>query len=77
MRTVWAFPGQGSQRKDMGAGLFDRHPEEAARADAVLGRGGGGRGGGAGGGGGAAGGRRGGREHGRARGAGGAPRGGG
>ncbi|MCU8594395.1 acyltransferase domain-containing protein [Streptomyces sp. A13(2022)] len=38
MRTVWAFPGQGSQRKDMGAGLFDRHPEEAARADAVLGR---------------------------------------
>ncbi|MFI1758663.1 ACP S-malonyltransferase [Streptomyces sp. NPDC020571] len=38
MRVVWAFPGQGSQRKDMGAGLFDRHPGTLARADAVLGR---------------------------------------
>ncbi|MFG2680591.1 ACP S-malonyltransferase [Streptomyces sp. NPDC048392] len=38
MRVVWAFPGQGSQRKDMGAGLLDRHPETLARADAVLGR---------------------------------------
>ncbi|WP_078491192.1 ACP S-malonyltransferase, partial [Streptomyces sp. SPB074] len=37
-RVVWAFPGQGSQRKDMGAGLFDRHPAVLARADAVLGR---------------------------------------
>ncbi|MFJ4439057.1 ACP S-malonyltransferase [Streptomyces sp. NPDC088923] len=38
MTVVWAFPGQGSQRKDMGAGLFDRHPATLARADAVLGR---------------------------------------
>ncbi|MDX3117863.1 ACP S-malonyltransferase [Streptomyces scabiei] len=38
MSVVWAFPGQGSQRKDMGAGLFDRHPGELARAQAVLGR---------------------------------------
>ncbi|WP_432168932.1 ACP S-malonyltransferase [Streptomyces sp. 1222.5] len=38
MSVVWAFPGQGSQRKDMGAGLFDRHPGVVARADAVLGR---------------------------------------
>ncbi|MER6530589.1 ACP S-malonyltransferase [Streptomyces sp. NPDC001508] len=38
MRAVWAFPGQGSQRKDMGAGLFDRYPAMLARADAVLGR---------------------------------------
>ncbi|MCS0602771.1 acyltransferase domain-containing protein [Streptomyces sp. LP11] len=38
MSVAWAFPGQGSQRKDMGAGLFDRHPGTLARADAVLGR---------------------------------------
>ncbi|WP_432090945.1 ACP S-malonyltransferase [Streptomyces sp. NRRL F-5630] len=38
MTVVWAFPGQGSQRKDMGAGLFDRHSATLARADAVLGR---------------------------------------
>ncbi|MFE5217385.1 MULTISPECIES: ACP S-malonyltransferase [unclassified Streptomyces] len=38
MSVVWAFPGQGSQRKDMGVGLFDRHPGVVARADAVLGR---------------------------------------
>ncbi|MFI9567444.1 acyltransferase domain-containing protein [Streptomyces rishiriensis] len=38
MRVVWAFPGQGSQRKNMGAGLFDRHPGTLARAEAVLGR---------------------------------------
>ncbi|WP_333739520.1 acyltransferase domain-containing protein [Streptomyces sp. IBSBF 2806] len=38
MRVVWAFPGQGSQRKNMGAGLFDRHPGTLACAEAVLGR---------------------------------------
>ncbi|MEU7423484.1 ACP S-malonyltransferase [Streptomyces sp. NPDC040750] len=38
MSVVWAFPGQGSQRKNMGADLFDRYPGILARADAVLGR---------------------------------------
>ncbi|GGR96762.1 hypothetical protein GCM10010269_39520 [Streptomyces humidus] len=38
MTVVWAFPGQGSQRKGMGAGLFDRHAGTLERADAVLGR---------------------------------------
>ncbi len=31
------FPGQGSQVKGMGAGLFDRFPDMAASADAILG----------------------------------------
>ena len=31
------FPGQGSQRRGMGAGLFERFPELTRRADAVLG----------------------------------------
>ncbi|BAV98286.1 ACP S-malonyltransferase [Lysobacter enzymogenes] len=37
MKTVWVFPGQGSQSKGMGAGLFERYPELTAQADAVLG----------------------------------------
>lgn len=37
MKTVWVFPGQGSQRKGMGAELFDRYPALVAEADAVLG----------------------------------------
>src|SRR3990172_871038 len=35
--TTYVFPGQGSQRKGMGAGLFDEFKEITARADAVLG----------------------------------------
>ncbi|MER5558821.1 [acyl-carrier-protein] S-malonyltransferase [Streptomyces sp. CB01201] len=38
MAVVWAFPGQGSQRKNMAEGLFERFPAIAAEADAVLGR---------------------------------------
>lgn len=38
MPSVWVFPGQGSQRKGMGEGLFERYPRETAQADAVLGR---------------------------------------
>lgn len=34
---VWVFPGQGSQRKGMGAELFGRYPELVAQADAALG----------------------------------------
>lgn len=37
MRSVWAFPGQGSQRKGMGGDLFDRHSHLVRRADEVLG----------------------------------------
>ena len=37
MKSVWMFPGQGSQRKGMGAGLFERYPELVALADEVLG----------------------------------------
>ena len=37
MTTVWAFPGQGSQRKGMGAELFERHAPLVRRADEVLG----------------------------------------
>jgi malonyl CoA-acyl carrier protein transacylase len=37
MKSVWMFPGQGSQRKGMGAGLFERYPELVAQADEVLG----------------------------------------
>jgi malonyl CoA-acyl carrier protein transacylase len=38
MPSVWVFPGQGSQRKGMGEGLFERYPHHVAEADAVLGR---------------------------------------
>ncbi|MFF8001839.1 ACP S-malonyltransferase [Streptomyces sp. NPDC007917] len=34
---VYGFPGQGSQRRLMGKGLFARFPEETATADRVLG----------------------------------------
>ncbi|GAB2993374.1 ACP S-malonyltransferase [Saccharothrix stipae] len=34
---AWTFPGQGSQRKGMGAELFERFPEEVSVADDVLG----------------------------------------
>ncbi|MFH8349552.1 ACP S-malonyltransferase [Streptomyces sp. NPDC018045] len=34
---VYGFPGQGAQRRGMGAGLFERFPEETALADRVLG----------------------------------------
>ncbi|WP_329213082.1 ACP S-malonyltransferase [Streptomyces sp. NBC_01485] len=34
---VWLFPGQGAQRRGMGRELFDRFPEAAASADAILG----------------------------------------
>jgi malonyl CoA-acyl carrier protein transacylase len=37
INTVWVFPGQGSQRKGMGAELFARYPQLVAQADAVLG----------------------------------------
>lgn len=36
---VFAFPGQGSQKKGMGAELFDRFPEIIAKADSILGYG--------------------------------------
>lgn len=34
---VYGFPGQGSQRRGMGAGLFARFPRETALADEILG----------------------------------------
>ncbi|GGO78043.1 ACP S-malonyltransferase [Nonomuraea cavernae] len=37
MSVVWVFPGQGSQRKGMGAGVLERYPELCARADEILG----------------------------------------
>ncbi|WP_462202531.1 ACP S-malonyltransferase [Frankia sp. CcWB3] len=37
MAIVWAFPGQGSQRKGMADGLFERFPDLTAQADEVLG----------------------------------------
>lgn len=37
IKTVWVFPGQGSQRKGMGAELFERYPQLVAQADAALG----------------------------------------
>ncbi|RPK48144.1 ACP S-malonyltransferase [Streptomyces sp. ADI93-02] len=37
MRSVYVFPGQGSQHKGMGEGLFEKFPELVARADACLG----------------------------------------
>ena len=36
MKT-YLFPGQGSQSKKMGAGLFERYPDLVAKADAILG----------------------------------------
>lgn len=38
MAVAWAFPGQGSQRGDMAAGLFEKFPDVTAQADEVLGR---------------------------------------
>lgn len=35
--TVYIFPGQGSQAKGMGAGLFEQFPDLTKRADALLG----------------------------------------
>lgn len=35
--AAWVFPGQGSQRKGMGADVFDRFPDLCAAADAILG----------------------------------------
>ena len=34
---IYMFPGQGSQAKEMGAGLFESYPELTAKADAILG----------------------------------------
>lgn len=34
---VYGFPGQGAQRRRMGAGLFEKYPEQTALADRVLG----------------------------------------
>ncbi|MFG2500682.1 ACP S-malonyltransferase [Streptomyces sp. NPDC048441] len=35
---AWVFPGQGAQRKGMGADLFDDYPDLCATADEILGR---------------------------------------
>ena len=37
MSRIYLFPGQGSQRKGMGADVFPKFPEETAAADAILG----------------------------------------
>ena len=37
MTKVYVFPGQGSQRKGMGAQLFDKFPKLTAQADTILG----------------------------------------
>src|SRR5688572_23501043 len=37
MTRIYAFPGQGSQTKGMGADLFDLFPEHLAQADEILG----------------------------------------
>lgn len=36
-KKLWVFPGQGSQFKGMGAGLFERYPKLVAQADAIVG----------------------------------------
>jgi malonyl CoA-acyl carrier protein transacylase len=35
--AVYVFPGQGSQKKGMGEGLFEQFPELTSKADAILG----------------------------------------
>jgi len=35
--SIWVFPGQGSQQKGMGKGLFERFPDLVKEADDVLG----------------------------------------
>lgn len=37
MKTVFMFPGQGSQSLGMGTGVFERYPELVTEADAILG----------------------------------------
>ena len=37
MTKVYVFPGQGSQKKGMGAPLFDAFPEVSTQADDILG----------------------------------------
>jgi trans-AT polyketide synthase/acyltransferase/oxidoreductase domain-containing protein len=37
MSVAWLFPGQGAQRKGMGAEVFDRFPELCRQADEILG----------------------------------------
>ncbi len=37
MSSIYLFPGQGSQKKGMGAEVFPRFPDETAMADAILG----------------------------------------
>ncbi|MFI6482508.1 ACP S-malonyltransferase [Nonomuraea sp. NPDC050663] len=37
MAVVWVFPGQGSQRRGMGEGVLERHPDLCAKADEILG----------------------------------------
>ncbi len=37
MTSIWTFPGQGAQRKGMGAELFDRYPQLVRGADEILG----------------------------------------
>ncbi len=37
MSRIFLFPGQGSQKKGMGADVFPKFPEETATADAILG----------------------------------------
>lgn len=37
IRSVWVFPGQGSQFKGMGADLFGRYPERVEQADEIVG----------------------------------------
>ena len=37
MSRIYLFPGQGSQKKGMGADVFARFPEETATADEILG----------------------------------------
>lgn len=37
MKTVYTFPGQGSQYRTMGYGLFDQFPEQITQANQVLG----------------------------------------